>query len=301
MSDPATGTVGFWGLGNMGMPMARRLLAAGIPVLGYDVSDGARERFAEAGGTVIDGPAPLHGAALLILMLPNSDIVEQVLLADGVAAALRPGTAVVDMSSSEPLRTQALAARLDELGVRLLDAPVSGGVTGAEQGRLAIMVGGAESDVAEVAPVLEHFGRLTRVGPVGAGHALKALNNLLSATHLWATSEAIVVGERFGLDPAVMLATINDSSGRSGSTQNKWPNFILPGGFDSGFGLQLMLKDMRIATGLAHSLGVPISLGDSVVSHWSRAADELPPTADHTEVARFLEGESRSATPDPAR
>lgn len=301
MSASAIGTVGFWGLGNMGLPMARRLLEAGIPVLGYDVAEPARRRFADAGGIVIDGAAGLDAAELLILMLPNSDIVEQVLLADGVAAALRPGTVVVDMSSSEPLRTQALAARLEELGLRLLDAPVSGGVTGAQEGRLAIMVGGPEGDVARIAPVLEHFGRMTRVGPVGAGHALKALNNLLSATHLWATSEAIVVGERFGLDPAVMLATINDSSGRSGSTQNKWPNFILPGSFDSGFGLQLMLKDMRIALGLAHSLGVPMSLGDSVVEHWSRAAGELPPTADHTEVARYLEDESRAIATDPAR
>jgi len=210
-------------------------------------------------------------------------------------------TTVVDMSSSEPLRTQALAARLVDAGLRFVDAPVSGGVTGARDGTLAIMAGGAPEDVAAVSELLTHFGRLTRVGPVGAGHALKALNNLLSATHLWATSEAMLVGERFGLDPEIMLETINGSSGRSGSTQNKWPNFILPRGYDSGFGLQLMLKDMRIATDLAHRLGVPISLGDVVVSHWSRAAGELPTTADHTEVARYLEDESRSAAPGTAR
>jgi 3-hydroxyisobutyrate dehydrogenase len=299
MSD-APPQVGFWGLGNMGLPMASRLLAAGIPVLGFDVSPAARDRFAALGGTVLDDTRPI-AVGLLILMLPNSDVVEQVLLGDGLVEALLPGTSVVDMSSSEPLRTQALAARLKDADLRFIDAPVSGGVTGAENGTLAIMAGGTPDDVDAVSGVLAHFGRLTRVGPVGAGHALKALNNLLSATHLWATSEAMLVGERFGLDPEIMLETINGSSGRSGSTQNKWPNFILPRGYDSGFGLQLMLKDMRIATDLAHRLGVPISLGDVVVSHWSRAAGELPTTADHTEVARYLENESRAATPDPAR
>lgn len=301
MSDLLAGPVGFWGLGNMGMPMARRLVEAGVRVFGYDVSPLARDRFAAAGGTAITGPADLAGVGVVVLMLPNSDIVEEVLLVDGIADAVPRGALIVDMSSSEPLRTQALAARLAERGLNFLDAPVSGGVSGAEQGTLAIMVGGSAVDVDGVAPLLEHFGRPARVGPVGAGHALKALNNLLSATHLWATSEAMLVGERFGLDPEVMLMTINGSSGRSGSTQNKWPNFILPGGYDSGFGLQLMLKDMRIATGLAHDLGVPISLGDAVVTEWARAAAELPPSADHTEVARFLEQESRTSAPGAAR
>jgi 3-hydroxyisobutyrate dehydrogenase len=300
MADRPSGTVAFWGLGNMGFPMTVRLLEAGVAVRGFDLSPVARERFAAAGGTLAD-PGDPADADTLVLMLPNSDVVEHVLLTDGLAAALRPGTRIIDMSSSEPLRTQDLAARLAADGLVLLDAPVSGGVSGAERGTLAIMVGGAEEDVAAVTPLLDHLGRPSRVGPVGAGHALKALNNLLSATHLWATSEAMLVGERFGLDPEVMLETINGSSGRSGSTQNKWPNFILPGGYDSGFGLQLMLKDMRIATGLAHRLGVPIALGDEVVAHWSRAAGDLPATADHTEVARYLEEESRSAASDPVR
>jgi 3-hydroxyisobutyrate dehydrogenase len=299
MSDAAR-PIGFWGLGNMGLPMAGRLLAAGVPVVGFDVSDAARERFVALGGSVFDDTRSLDVDAL-ILMLPSSDVVEQVLLTDGLVDLLPADTTVVDMSSSEPLRTQALAARLVDAGLRFVDAPVSGGVTGAQNGTLAIMAGGSPYDVAAVSGLLAHFGRLTRVGPVGAGHALKALNNLLSATHLWATSEAMLVGERFGLDPEIMLETINGSSGRSGSTQNKWPNFILPRGYDSGFGLQLMLKDMRIATDLAHRLGVPISLGDVVVSHWSRAAGELPTTADHTEVARYLEDESRSAAPGTAR
>ncbi|WP_396659484.1 NAD-binding protein [Microbacterium sp.] len=126
------------------------------------------------------------------------------------------------------------------------------------------------------------------VGPVGAGHAMKALNNLLSATHLWITSEAMIAGERFGLDPQTMLAVFNGSSGRSGSTENKWPNFILPGRYDSGFGLRLMLKDMRIAVALAEQVGVPSRLGADTVDLWAEAAADLGEHADHTEVAKWV-------------
>jgi 3-hydroxyisobutyrate dehydrogenase len=294
----AVGAVGFWGLGNMGIPMSARLLEAGIPVLGFDPSPEARDRFLAHGGTVVDGPEPLADARAVILMLPNSDVVEQV-VRQGMADVLRPGTPIIDMSSSEPLRTQSLAAALAERGTPFVDAPVSGGVTGAERGTLAIMVGGSEADVVTVTPLLEVFGSPRHVGPSGAGHALKALNNLLSATHLWATSEAMLVGQRFGLDPQVMLEAINGSSGRSGSTQNKWPNFILPGGYDSGFGLRLMVKDMRIASELGRELGVPMELGDAALAHWAHAAEELPSTADHTEVARLLADESRATSAEP--
>jgi 3-hydroxyisobutyrate dehydrogenase len=149
------------------------------------------------------------------------------------------------------------------------------------------MVGGAEVDVERLAPLLQNLGTVRRAGGVGAGHALKAINNLLSATHLLATAEGVLAGERFGLDPAVMVELINSSSGRSGSTDNKFPNFVLPGSYDSGFGMNLMLKDMRIAVGLAHQLGVASPLADSAVAIWARALEELPDTADHTEIARW--------------
>src|SRR5690606_1184417 len=145
-----------------------------------------------------------------------------------------------------------------------------------------------------VSAVLEHLGTVRHAGPVGSGHAIKALNNLISATHLWITSEAMVAGQRFGLQPEVMLEIINGSSGRSGSSESKWPRFILPGTFDSGFGLRLMLKDMRTATALAEQLDAPIELGEAAVARWAEAADELPPDADHTEVAKWL-GEDREA------
>jgi 3-hydroxyisobutyrate dehydrogenase len=168
---------------------------------------------------------------------------------------------------------------------------------GATAGTLAIMAGGPEETLARARDVLAPLGTVHRAGPVGAGHAVKALNNLMSATHLLVTSEAMLAGERFGLDPEVMLAIFNGSTGRSGSTEVKWPKFILPETYDAGFGLRLMLKDMRIALGLAGQLGQPSRLGARAVDLWAEAAEALPAGADHTEIARWLRD---SAPGDPA-
>lgn len=281
--------IGFVGLGNMGMPIVTRLLEAGYRITGFDVAAEPRAALAALGGTPVDTLAEVVvGVDALILMLPDSTIVASVMSDPGLKAGLRAGLLVVDMGSSEPVKTRALAAELDALGVELVDAPVSGGVSGAVNGTLTIMVGGASAAVARITPVLEHLGIVRHAGAVGSGHAIKALNNLISATHLWITSEAMLAGQRFGLQPEAMLEIINGSSGRSGSSENKWPNFILPGTYDSGFGLRLMLKDMRTATALADQLGVSIGLGDAAVARWQEAADALPPTADHTEVAKWL-------------
>lgn len=286
---PETTRVGFVGLGNMGTPMAARLVSAGFRVTGTDLSVEARTALEDNGGTAVATTAEAADTAdILILMLPNSDIVESVLLDDGVADRLPEGALVVDMSSSEPLRTRELAKTLAKARVGLVDAPVSGGVKGAVSGTLTIMTGGESAAVERARPALEAMGEVVPTGPVASGHALKALNNLLSATHLLVTSEAMATGRRFGLDPEVMLAAINGSSGRSGSTENKWPNFIVPQTYSSGFALRLMLKDMRIATGLATALGVPSPLGEQSVRIWNEAAEQLPPTADHTEIARWL-------------
>jgi 3-hydroxyisobutyrate dehydrogenase len=230
-------------------------------------------------------------------MLPNSDIVEAVLSEPALLEALVANSPLlVDMSSSEPLRTRALAAVLAERGLTLIDAPVSGGVSGATAGTLMIMVGGSDEDVASVAPVLVALGNPVHAGAVGSGHAAKALNNLLSATHLWITTEAVLAGERFGIEPAVLLSIFNGSSGRSGSTENKWPNFILGETYNSGFGLRLMLKDIKIAVELTKQMGMPTQLGVDAVDLWSRVAAQYPADADHTEVARWLrESNGRSA------
>jgi len=298
MSDAtAVKKVGFVGLGNMGGPMVSRLLTNGFEVTAFDTAPAAVEKAVQAGAI---GAGALEEAArdrdVIVLMLPNSAIVTAVLEQLRASEALVEGLVVVDMSSSEPQRTKELASELGALGVTLIDAPVSGGVRGAENGALTIMVGADDAELERVRPLLESMGTIRHAGTVGAGHAIKALNNLLSASHLLATAEAMAAGTRFGLDPDVMLAVFNGSSGRSGSTENKYPNFIRTGRFDSGFGLRLMLKDMRIATALAEQAGVSSRLGAEAVQLWANAAEDLDPAADHTEIARWVEERASSHT-----
>ena len=303
--------IGFVGLGNMGIPMTRRLVAAGYRVRGFDTSAEAMANFAaigssDAGGgvtAVAELGATGDGADAVILMLPDSDVVERVLLGrlaseparapgsagGGLLASLPAGATVIDMSSSDPARTQALAPLCAAAGVTLLDAPVSGGVAGARAGTLAVMVGGPAAAFDRFKPVLGAIGsRVTHAGGAGAGHAVKALNNLMSAANMLVASEALIAGRRFGLDPAVMLEVVNGSSGRSTATETKWPNFVLPEKYDAGFTIRLMVKDIRLALGIEHATGVPAAASEAVVATWEAALADLPPDADHTAIARWL-------------
>lgn len=291
--------VGFIGLGKMGAEMSTRLYAAGYQVRGYDVSAEARAAFAEATG----GPAVEHvsevadGAACVILMLPTSAIVSKVLLEDGLLAAMAAGSTLIDMGSSQPESTQELAALAAKRDVQVLDAPVSGGVRGAKAGTLTIMTGGPEPELARCRPLLGVLGKsVVRAGDVGAGHALKAINNLLSASHLLASSEALYIGTRFGLDPQVMLDGINGSSGKSWSTEMKLPTYVLPQSFTSGFALRLLVKDTRIAVELAHAVGQPVPHAEATLALWAAAAEALPADADHTEIARWVADRTAPAT-----
>lgn len=309
MTAKAAITVGFVGLGNMGIPMTRRLVGAGYQVRGFDVVAEARGNFeaisaSEAGGEVTaitELGAVGDGADAVILMLPDSNIVERVLLGrlasepvdrnarSGLLVNLAPGTTIIDMSSSDPARTRALAELVGAAGMTLMDAPVSGGVSGARAGTLTVMVGGPASAFERFKPMLAAIGkRVVRAGDVGSGHAVKALNNLMSAAHLLASSEALIAGRRFGLDPAVMLEIINGSSGRSGATENKWPNYILTEKYDAGFSIRLMVKDIQLALGIEHATGVHAAASEAVVATWEAALAELPPDADHTAIARWL-------------
>lgn len=286
-------TVGIVGLGHMGLPMAQRLVAAGYRVLGSDVSASNLEAAASAGVEPAGSPAELAAQCdAIVLMLPNSDIVDAVAaqIAESDAGSARRCTTVIDMSSSEPLRTRALGERLDARGIRLIDAPVSGGVIGAVAGTLTIMVGGPQADFDRLEPMLRELGsRVLHVGDVGSGHAVKALNNLMSAAHLIVASETAVVATRFGIDPAVLLEVVNGSSGRSGSTELKLPRYVLPGTFDSGFSAALMEKDVRIAGALAESLGIETTLSDAAIQRWRKLNAQLPGDADHTAIIRPLE------------
>ena len=290
--------IGFVGLGNMGQPMSGRLADAGYAVQGYDAAEAARERVPGAISTLA---AAAEGARAVVLMLPDSPVVRRVVLDEGLLDALGPGTLLIDMSSCEPTETRRLAEEVAARDVVLVDAPVSGGVAGARAGTLTIMVGGPEDAVAACRPLLEvRGGRVTHVGPVAAGHALKSLNNLLSATSLLITSEAVLAGRRFGLDPKVMVETLDESTGRSWSTHYKMPEFVLPRDWSSGFTMRLLIKDLHIALGLAQSTESPIGLGRAVAELWERAADTIGDGSDHTEIARWLEEMSGAPADPPA-
>jgi 3-hydroxyisobutyrate dehydrogenase len=280
--------VGFVGLGHMGVPMTARLVEAGHEVRGFDVDPAARVRAGEA--AVESLPEAAAGMDVVVLMLATSTIVRQVALEEGLLEAVDTGALVVDMGSSDPTQTRELAAEAGQRGVRYLDAPVSGGVVGAEAGTLTIMAGGSEDDLESCRPIFDAVGaKIVHAGPVGAGHALKALNNLLSATNFLITLEAVTAGARFGLDPKVMVDAINDSTGRSWATEHKVPQFVEPRSFTSGFAMRLMVKDIQTARELAHATDSPFVLGDAAVALWEQAADALPDDADHTEIALWLE------------
>jgi 3-hydroxyisobutyrate dehydrogenase len=275
----------------MGLPMASRLVEAGWQVRGFDLSDAALDAFAATGGLAC-GTAheAADGAGTVITMLPDGKAVRAVLTGQqAIAENLPRGTLVIDMSSSAPTGTRQLAGELSALGIGLVDAPVSGGVKRAMDGTLAIMAGGEPADVERARPLLAAMGgSFFATGGPGSGHAVKALNNYVSAAGLAAACEAAIVAEKFGIDPAVLVDVLNASTGRNNSTELKMKPFILSGAFNSGFALALMAKDVRTAAELARSVGVNAQGAHAAARLWSQAADELSSSADHTEIYRFL-------------
>lgn len=298
MNAQAIRTVAFIGLGRMGRPMAANLAKAGFALRVMDRSAEAVRDFlathaANAFGTPREAAA---GAGAMITMLPAGRDVREVLLGrtpgdpDAAMKGLRPGCLVIDMSSSAPLLTRETGEQLAAGGIPMLDAPVSGGVPRARDGTLAIMVGGERDAVERARPVLAAMGsKVFVIGALGSGHAMKALNNYVSAAGLAAAAEALLVGRRFGLDPTVMTEVLNASTGRNNSTENKLKQHILSGTYASGFSLDLMAKDLATALELADRLAVPTPFAERCVPLWQDAAAGLGPGADHTEIYRFLE------------
>lgn len=282
--------VGFIGIGRMGWPMARRLVEAGHEVAVHDAVPGRAADFAARhGGTAApDAAGAAQDAEAVITILPTSREVEAVVAA--IAPVLARGAVVIEMSSGEPSATRALAARLAQAGIAMVDAPVSGGVARAETGQLAIMTGGDPATLDRVAPLLTAMGTsIMRCGDIGAGHAMKALNNLVSAAGLLASVEALLIGSRFGLDPAVMVDVLNASTGMNNSTQKKLKQFVLSRGFDSGFGLDLMVKDLSIALQVGRETATPAPLAAQTRELWAAAAALLGPGQDHTAIAKLSE------------
>jgi 3-hydroxyisobutyrate dehydrogenase len=281
--------VGFVGVGNMGWPMAANLVKAGFDVAVCDAAGRAAAFAHEVGGRAASGAADTAaGADVLVTMLPTSAHVARVIGEAG--ASLSAGAVVVEMSSGEPSVTRGLAADLRGHGVSLVDCPVSGGVARAATGELSIMAGGDADALARVAPVLAAMGSsVHHCGGVGTGQAMKALNNLVSAGGFVIGIEALLIGQRCGLEPDRMIEVLNASSGMNNSTQKKYAQFVLTRAFDSGFGLDLMAKDLGIAMGMAREAGVAAPFSAICAELWASATRLLGPGRDHTEMARFSE------------
>ncbi len=292
------GSTLFVGLGRMGAPMARRYAASRRTLL-HDTDPAAADRVADVTtATVLRDLSDLvtrrpliDQVDVVVLMLPTSTAVESVLEGCGLLTDLATGSLVIDMGSSVPASTRRLAEAAAARGIGYVDAPVSGGVSRAETGDLAIMVGGEPPWVAAARPHLDPLGAtLVHVGPSGAGHAAKALNNLLSATHLTAAAEVLSVAQLAGIEPEVMLEVLNASTGRSQATEVKYPRQVLTGSFASGFELDLMVKDLDIATGLAAEVTASVPVTAAATASARAASDHLGRSgADHTELVRWVE------------
>ena len=284
-------TVGFVGLGVMGQPMAANLAREGFQVRSYDRNgNGTCRSIAEAA----------RGADLLITMLPDGEAVREVVLE--ALPALARGAIVMDMSSSDPAGTRALGVALAEKHISLIDAPVSGAVVGAREATLTIMVGGEKAAFQKAKPVLRALGKqIFHVGPLGAGHAVKALNNYLGAAGTLAGFEALLIARAFGLEPKPMLEAINASTGRNSTTERKIGRDVLTGAYASGFKLALMAKDVGIAAALAKGLGVETPYLDQTLRMWREAQKALPAGADHSEIYKFQEKLARQRLRRAAR
>ena len=287
-----TQTVGFIGVGNMGWPMAACLVRAGFPV---QVNDSRRDvalNFAQqVGGSAPDTLRQLAAASdVIITMLPTSVIVERVLAGgdDNIFAGMKPVTILVEMSSGVPSVTQELAEKVAALGGVMIDAPVSGGVPRAKTGQLAIMAGGDAAAIERAMPVLSAMGSsVLRTGAVGSGQAMKALNNLVSTGGFLIGIEALLIGQRFGLDPAVMTDVLNAATGMNNSTQKKFKQFVLSRRFDAGFTMGLLAKDLSIALQVGRETGTPAPISALVKELVLAAETMFGSGADHTEMAKL--------------
>jgi 3-hydroxyisobutyrate dehydrogenase len=279
----------------MGAPMAACIARAGHALTLYDsVRDRARQVAAEHGCRVADGFDDLATSDFVVTMLPTGQIVRDLYLREGLAQKLRRGAVAIDMSSSDPVGTRELGAALGAFGITLIDAPVSGGVPRAVQGTLTIMIGGDDPGAIDRArPLLGAMGdRLFDTGGLGSGHAMKALNNFVAAAGYAACAEALLAGQRFGLDPTRMVEILNVSTGRNFHTDLVLREHVVGGKFASGFQLGLLAKDVRIAADLAHDLQLDAPLVRLVSERFEAARDALGYTRDHTEAIKAWDNNS---------
>ena len=284
--------IGIIGYGAMGSRMGRRILGAGMPLTVYDIAPATLERAHNDGADPAPSIAALVNAcSLVITMLPEPAHVEAVVLGDdGLLKHAKPGTLLCEMSSSYPPVTRRLHALLKAEGIEMIDAPVSGGIQGAEAGTLTVMVGGDPELMERARPALEAIGKnLVHVGGIGSGHVLKALNNLLSAVTNAAAAEVTTLAVRNGIAADTAINVFATSSGRSRVTDFVYPNFVLTRTFNANFALGLMRKDADIATRLAREVDHPMLIGNLVRDIYGMAVTEFGPSADYTRIAQLYE------------
>lgn len=280
--------VGFIGLGRMGQPMAARLIDAGYQLTIHDINQDSVNALAAKGARAARSPAEVASAVdTVLLSLPTPPIVRD------VALSLTTGTkvkTVIDLSTTGAVMAREIAAALAKKGITAVDAPVSGGVTGAAKGTLAVMVACQKSLYNDLEPMLKHIGRVFHIGErPGMGQTMKLCNNLLSATAVAATSEVVVFGVKSGLDPTIMIDVINAGSGRNTASQDKFPRSILPRSFDFGFATGLMYKDVKLCLEEAEAAGAQMWIASAVRQMWQLANNELGPDSDFTEVIKLIE------------
>ena len=274
--------VGFIGLGAMGSVMAPLIVSAGYHVFGYDIHTKIDK---SSGIKQVSNIRDLSNLDVIIFMLPDGKIVADVtdeLLQNNIKSIL------IDMSSSDPRDTKQLGIKLKIKDIKFLDAPVSGGVSRAKIGELMIMAGGNEDHIESVQELLSVMGKVQYAGPLGSGHAIKALNNYVSAAGLIASFEALATARSFGIEPDNFLKIINGATGKNNTTEVKLDKFVISEKFNSGFALDLMVKDVSIADSLIKDLSADKPLSENVSNYLSKSLAELGKNSDHTEVYKVL-------------
>ncbi|MEL6217800.1 MAG: NAD(P)-dependent oxidoreductase [Pseudomonadota bacterium] len=277
--------IGLIGCGRMGYAMARRLAETGTGAVCWDAEPQARQRAATAGLTIASSLVEAAAQDVVVLSLPNAAAVEAVVAE--AEPALTKGTVVLDTTTSEPGTSRAIAHKAAAAGWSFLDAPVSGGPTGARSGSMTMLVGGDASVLAQIQPVIDRLtAKVVHVGGPGAGHAAKIANNMLCAANLSLVAEAVRIAAAAGVEPEKLLEGINAGSGRSAVSEVNFPRWILSDRFDSGFTMGLMRKDVALASALATETGVPTPAFSPIAELWAESANRLPDGSDFNEIAR---------------
>jgi len=280
--------IGFVGLGNMGAPMAERLIEAGNRLIVFDIDKAQVDTIVSKGAIPAPSIAAMGAEAQIVFVsLPTPDIVQAVCAELATEGQVR---LIVDLSTTGPKMSRSIGQMLSSRGIAFIDCPVSGGVAGARKGSLALMAGGDADHIAEVRAQLDQFGRVFHVGPEpGMGQLMKVINNLMSAAALAVSGEGVTMAVKGGLDPATVVDVLNAGSGRNSATLDKFPRQILPGTFDAGFAIGLMLKDVRLCLEQADAFGLDVPTARTVGEVWEKAASVLGADADFTRVVELAE------------